>query len=304
MLKKLLASFLGFIILISLTTISSIYVARNLLSGQNIVNLVDQELTALTEDFSYSNLFYETTGNEEYKKLDKYINEEELKKAYGDIVTDMIKYSTNVPNADKPSIKELKELIYKYCQEYEKDTKNKVDYKIIDETFTELETKLTDTEDIKSTDTTINKIFKFIYSDTIIYGAVAITLICIISMFFLLCKSLISLLKHFVTILFFNALGSAGLGKALNTIFSNNLDNQIKLILNNITSTFNKITIISIIFAIIFLIIIIILKIITKKKEEKSKLENSNEINNYESDVIETLEPISSSLEETKKEKN
>ncbi len=280
-LKKIISTFLGFIILIAISTLGAIYIARNFLSGENLVNLALN--TTNNADYNYSKIVSEIGKDNSIPNLDDYVNDTEIKESLEEMMNDTLKYYSGLPDAQKPSTDKIKEIVKDSLKEYEKNTGKKVDYVEVDKSFDEIDDTLE--KEISNLDTTENanvkKVLNFIYSDKIVTIA-SIAIIVSLILIILLERSLSKIARKVAVIFIFNGLGNNLLSLALNKIFQEENNQAMDNILSSLTTSFDKIAKISFIIGVISLIISIILSIIkrSKRKKEKQIEENSKNNNN------------------------
>jgi len=165
--KKIISILLSLIILLAITTLSAIYVARTFVSGENLVNLAFA--TTKQSDIKYSEVISEVANNNSIPNIDEYVNDEEIKESLEEMINDTLKYYSGLPDAEKPSTDKIKEIVKNSLKEYENDTKKPVDYASIDKSFAEIDNTIE--QEMESLNTpeneNVKKVFNFIYSDKI-----------------------------------------------------------------------------------------------------------------------------------------
>ncbi len=271
LLKKLLSMVLSLVMLGAITTLCALFVIRNLLSGSTIVDLAIK--TASVGSTGYTSILTEITGEEVYEDFSEYISEEELKENLEDFISSTLKYYSGVDGAEIPSIDNLKEQVYEASKVYEEKTGKKVNYEDIDKTFDKLDEGIANNVGVTN-DEKVKKTFNFIYSDKVIMLAVII-LICSLVLKLIIDRNILSLVKNIAVIALLNTLGNWGLGAVLQSMFKDN--DNVRLVVDEIASTFNKIAIISVIIAIVFLVIWIVIKVMGKNKVSEEYVDYTEE---------------------------
>lgn len=271
LLKKLLSMVLSLVMLGAITTLCALFVIRNLLSGSTIVDLAIK--TASVGSTGYTSILTEITGEEVYEDFSEYISEEELKENLEDFISSTLKYYSGVDGAEIPSIDNLKEQVYEASKVYEEKTGKKVNYEDIDKTFDKLDEGIANNVGVTN-DEKVKKTFNFIYSDKVIMLAVII-LIGSLVLKLIIDRNILSLVKNIAVIALLNTLGNWGLGAVLQSMFKDN--DNVRLVVDEIASTFNKIAIISVIIAIVFLVIWIVIKVMRKNKVSEEYVDYTEE---------------------------
>ncbi len=274
-LKKILSTIISLMLLMAVTTISSIFVVRNLLSGDNLLGIVNNSKI----NVDYSSIIPNSENNNLYQEIDEYIDTEQISEEIGNLITDYLKYSSSIPNAKAPNTDELKEIIKNSSSKYEEATGKKVNIEEINKQLDELEVKLTEDKTLTQNDA-YKQVFHFIYNDYYIYIAIGVILVCIILI--LILTKFESLLKHLIAVSLFNGIGNLAFGIVLNKVINLETNKIANDLVNNLTNTFNNIAIVSFAISGVLLIFYIIIKII-KKSYPKKKInisEDSGEINN------------------------
>ena len=279
--KKLISAILSLVMLIAITGLCSIFVIRTLLSGANVIDLALK--SANVSDIKYSDVLSNLTGQDLNGDLSAYIDDEELKTNLEDFITNTLKYYSGVKDVAVPSVDALKEQINNSIDKYEEKTGKKINRDQVDEAFKNLDTEVAQSIGVTNSEE-IKTIFNFIYSNKLVIFLL-ILIIAIIVIKILMFHSIIELLKSIIVIVMFNSFGNFGFGIALKSLFKTSSEPQIDIILKNITSSFNKIALISLIIALTFSIILIIIKVIKKNKNKKEHLANdsANNITNNNS---------------------
>lgn len=273
-LKKILSSILNLVLLIAITTLCAIFVARNLLSGDNLIGIIKNP--EVSNSFDYSTIIPDTENSELYKNLDEYIDTEQIGVELEKIIMDTLKYSSGIPGAEAPNIEELKEMIHNSRDKYEEATGEKINLEDVDKQLDELEDKLT-SENSLSNNEKYKMAFNFIYNDKYIYISIALIILCIILI--LLLNEIESLIKHLIAVSIFNGVGNYGFGLALNKIIGSEGNNIASSLVDNLTNTFNQIAITSFIIAGTLIIILIVIKIIKGIINSRKLKENKAEEN-------------------------
>lgn len=286
LLKKLFSSLLNFILLLAVTTLCAIFVTRNLLSGDNILGILNS--STINNNYDYSSLIPNNSNDNIYQNINEYIDSEELTEELGSLITDYLKYSSGIPGSTAPSTDELKEIIKESSKKYEEKTGQTINTEEINKQLDEIEIKLQEENEITKNNT-YKQAFQFIYNDNYIYIAIAVIVVCIILI--LLLNKIENLIKHLIIVSLFNGIGNLAFGFALNKILASK--SNVNNIVSNMTNTFNKIAIISFIISGVLLIIYIIIKVIKynrkKKEESNTELNSINEYNNNINDLDENI---------------
>lgn len=280
-LKKIVSSLLSLILLLAITTICSIFVIRNLLSGDIILNILNNQNINNIDYFSLISDF----NNKEYENINEYFDTKEITKELESIVINYLKYSSGIPDTNTPSTQSLKDLIKDTSSKYEQETGKSLNLEEINKQLDELEIKLAEKNELSSNNI-YKKVFQFTYNNKYIYFAIAISIVCIILIFLL--NKLESLIKHLITVFLFNGIGNLSFGLALNKIINPEINSSIKGLSTTLTSIFNKIAIISFIIASILIVTFIAIKVVNlrKKRKELQKMEN-NDIDISENTILE-----------------
>lgn len=276
MVKKIISSFISLFVLMALIVISSIFIARSFLSGSNLMSLVDSELAK--ENIEITDIF-----SEEYEGIEKYIDKKELKSEIGNLMSDYIKYSSGVPNAKKPNTDKISKLLNESVKKYEEKTKNEVDNTIIDNFLEDFEDSFIKKNDNEPIEENVAKIFKVIYSDSILTIFI-VTIVVGLLLIIFINKSIISLAKYIAGITILNGGLIMFLGKAISSIdLSTSKESIDNAMLDNIFALFSQISFVFLGIGIVIIITLIIIKIIMKNKTlPKNNLEsdqNKNEEN-------------------------
>lgn len=280
-LKKIVSSLLSLILLLAITTICSIFVIRNSLSGDIILNILNNQNINNIDYFSLISDF----NNKEYENINEYFDTKEITKELESIFINYLKYSSGIPDTNAPSTQSLKDLIKDTSSKYEQETGKSLNLEEINKQLEELEIKLAEKNELSSNNM-YKKVFQFTYNNKYIYFAIAISIVCIIFIFLL--NKLESLIKHLITVFLFNGIGNLSFGLALNKIINPEINSSIKGLSTTLTSIFNKIAIISFIIASILIVTFIAIKVVNlrKKRKELQKMEN-NDIDISENTILE-----------------
>lgn len=280
-LKKIVSSLLSLILLLAITTICSIFVIRNSLSGDIILNILNNQNI---NNIDYLSLISDF-NNKEYENINEYFDTKEITKELESIFINYLKYSSGIPDTNTPSTQSLKDLIKDTSSKYEQETGKSLNLEEINKQLDELEIKLAEKNELSSNNM-YKKVFQFTYNNKYIYFAIAISIVCIIFIFLL--NKLESLIKHLITVFLFNGIGNLSFGLALNKIINPEINSSIKGLSTTLTSIFNKISIISFIIASILIVTFIAIKVVNlrKKRKELQKMEN-NDIDISENTILE-----------------
>jgi len=280
-LKKIVSSLLSLILLLAITTICSIFVIRNSLSGDIILNILNNQNI---NNIDYLSLISDF-NNKEYENINEYFDTKEITKELESIFINYLKYSSGIPDTNTPSTQSLKDLIKDTSSKYEQETGKSLNLEEINKQLDELEIKLAEKNELSSNNM-YKKVFQFTYNNKYIYFAIAISIVCIIFIFLL--NKLESLIKHLITVFLFNGIGNLSFGLALNKITNPEINSSIKGLSTTLTSIFNKIAIISFIIASILIVTFIAIKVVNlrKKRKELQKMEN-NDIDISENTILE-----------------
>lgn len=280
-LKKIVSSLLSLILLLAITTICSIFVIRNSLSGDIILNILNNQNI---NNIDYLSLISDF-NNKEYENINEYFDTKEITKELESIFINYLKYSSGIPDTNTPSTQSLKDLIKDTSSKYEQETGKSLNLEEINKQLDELEIKLAEKNELSSNNM-YKKVFQFTYNNKYIYFAIAISIVCIIFIFLL--NKLESLIKHLITVFLFNGIGNLSFGLALNKIINPEINSSIKGLSTTLTSIFNKIAIISFIIASILIVTFIAIKVVNlrKKRKELQKMEN-NDIDISENTILE-----------------
>lgn len=255
MLKSFFCTILTFIMLLCATTFSVIIIGREVLSEENIIAVIDTITNDVANESSIIDTILEQDRN---SNLNKYFDNEELTDAYGRLYRDFIFYESGFPDAEKPSINEIKELVNRYCDEYEKDTGNKVDMIAINGYFETFQLKI---DDLSQSDNELSKFFELLYSDSFLNLVISMFAICLLFIF-LIKREFLKTLKSISSVTIINGIAIISLGYVLCSILSSMNVNDLPLnnIAKSICNIFYRIGGISFCIGLTFLVIITIVK--------------------------------------------
>lgn len=255
MLKGFISTILSFVMLICATTISVIIIGRIVLSENTINEIVDTIAKEANQDSAFTDAILTLDRN---NQLNEYFDNEELTAAYGRLYRDFVFYNLGIPDTQKPSIAEIKELVNKYCQEYENKTGNKVDMVAINGYFETFENEITK---LKPENTELTKYFEILYSNKIICFIIATLVVCTL-LIYLLKKDILKTIKSISTVSIINGVGIIALGFVLYYLIGNmsSTDSFLSKITQSISNIFYQVGGISLGLGLIVSIIIPILK--------------------------------------------
>lgn len=282
MIRKIISSFISLFVLLSVIVVSALLLARNFLSGPNLVNI-------LTGQLEEENINITEVITEEYEGLEDYIDKEELKKELGNIMEDYLKYSSGVPNAKKPSIDEMRVLINKYCDKYEEATGKTIDKEKINESLESFEESINDEVKKENIDPNVSKVFKIIYSNSVL-AIFIVTIIVGLILILIISKAIKALFIHAAIISILNSGLIGGIGDALKKLNTSTESIDLAMI-DNLVSSFKQVALVSLVIGIILIVIVVIIHLIkssTNKSEPTSlKQDNTNDYydESYQNDI-------------------
>lgn len=276
-LRGLINFVLRFIIFTSIAAICSIYIVRSFLSGNNI------------SDMLFSNNVISAT--EEYEEFTEYVDVEEIKETYGDILNEYLKYYTGV-NKELPSTEGIEKILNDYCDKYEAETGNKVDRSFISENMKEIDKIIAETTPNKNDK--ISQAFSLIYSNKVITIAIIAFIVSSI-LVIVINKSILKLVSILASIFITNALCFYVLSLATTSLVNNIAEDLsvIDPIINSVKSILNNVGLISIIVGIVFIVLLIIVKVVKKSLNKKSSTPKEEQSHRLESaEILDTIESL------------
>ena len=180
--KKIINHILTDILIFSVIVLTVIVLGRNILSNDNIYNLVKD---SISEKGSTNNIeegiLKDFINEEDSEEIIKYINENEFDEEMGNIISSYFRYTSGISD-QKPDTSRFEEIIQESINKYEKETGKKVDRK------------------------RIKIFFNMIYSDTLLIITINLILI-LLALIYIVNRSVISVVK------------SSAIATSINTIF-------------------------------------------------------------------------------------
>ena len=123
-LKKFFISLLAFLMLICVVSFTILSVARTMLKGNNLYDVL---VAGVKEKTGSSDIKKEMVGSlipeEGSEEIIKYINENDFNGQMGDLISSYLKYKSGVVS-EKPDMEGFKEMLDEAITKYEKDTGN------------------------------------------------------------------------------------------------------------------------------------------------------------------------------------
>lgn len=245
MIKKIINWILSLLLLLSLTTVIVSYVLRNFVSSDNIEKMI----------FTDNKIIIDNEEN----KFNDYIDEQEINKIYSKILSDYIKYNMGI-NKEEPSLEELRNILNKYCDNYDKDSEFKINRGFIDINIDKLDKNLKDNMIIKNKK--YNKIFNLLYAKITLYSAI-ILFILIIVIIFLINRNILKLIADLISVFMMNTVGMFLMGIVIEYKLRNEIG--IEAIIKYLKDILNNVALYSLIIGIILLVIYFIVLKIKKK---------------------------------------
>lgn len=264
--KKILSIFISFLILTLLTSISSIFIARIILSGDNLSQIMNIAFEAESSNGSYADYILNNI-DPNAPKVSEYVDTEKMVDVVGDYMSEYIKYSSGVNNTKKPNIDEIKNLLLDYCDEYEKATGKKIDTEIIDEVMNNLDEEMGKLK-VEDQNSEITKLFNLIYSDNLLYILIGLTILMLIILY-LINKDMLSILNYISTSCLLNGVSIVTLGFFVSQAVTT-MNNKSVPLSTTIAKIFYKVGFTSIGIGVIFIIIRIVLKKQNLNLQEKN----------------------------------
>ena len=245
MIKKIINWILSLLLLLSLTTVIVSYVLRNFVASDNIEKMI----------FTDNKIIIDNEEN----KFNEYIDEQEINKIYSKILSDYIKYNMGI-NKEEPSLEELRNILNKYCDNYDKDSEFKINRAFIDINIDKLDKNLKDNMIIKNKK--YNKIFNLLYAKITLYSAI-ILFILIIVIIFLINRNILKLIADLISVFMMNTVGMFLMGIVIEYKLRNEIG--IEAIIKYLKDILNNVALYSLIIGIILLVIYFIVLKIKKK---------------------------------------
>lgn len=203
--KKIINHILTDILIFSVIVLTVIVLGRNILSNDNIYNLVKD---SISEKGSTNNIeegiLKDFINEEDSEEIIKYINENEFDEEMGNIISSYFRYTSGISDK-KPDTSRFEEIIQESINKYEKETGKKVDRKRINKALDAMDKVLEETTPSKI-DKRIKIFFNMIYSDTLLIITINIVLI-LLALIYIVNRSVISVVK------------SSAIATSINTIF-------------------------------------------------------------------------------------
>ena len=254
--KKVFNVFLGIIIFIGLLGAGILIGGRNVLSGQNMTKIVN----AIVKEENGSNSITDDLFDEiDQVGFKDYVDEKKLEKAMGSYISSYFKMSAGV--VDEMDSSELSDILKDAAKEYNKDHKEKIDTKEIDDALKEVDKQL---EDAKIVDKEVQEVFKVLYNNKILLVLIGIVVILLLIIYFVN-KSLKVLFFHLgLTSLLSGLIIKFGSSTILNyALNDSSFENHTETV-ENIFNAIGTIGLIGIICGIVFIVISIILGRVNK----------------------------------------
>lgn len=270
MLKKFLSGIIGTVILFCLTTISIAYIAKDILKGPLLMelgyNVISDSFYEVNERgiTSYIDLLFAGTSSQ-YEDIDKYFDEEEIKKELGAIFTDYIKYAAGIPGAEAPSTESLTAYVNQCASNYEVNTGKTIDLTIPNAFVQNLESSIH--KDEKIVDAKVQKVLQLIYADNI-YTIPIVVMIISVLLLLIINRDLAVILSNLGTSFVINGICTFGLGFGLKTAINKQglMTDFTEKIIKIFVTHFNKVAIICLVVGILFLASSFIIKMTKKNK--------------------------------------
>ncbi len=257
--------------LMSATTYSVIVIGRNMLKEDSITSIITNITSNGQSQIVFTNMILAQDRN---KNLDQYFDNDELNKEFGKLYQEFVIYMMGHPEAKKPSIDNLKELVYGYCEDYEKGTGKKIDMVAINGYFETFQVQL---DKLEPQETELTKVFDLLYSDTFFNLMKIIFSTCILFVY-LLEKDIIKTIRRVSNITIINGVSIMLLGFAVSTLINSVIPSGISIdsIYYIAYEFFYKIAYISIGIGIALYIFILIIKLILKRNKHQLATDNND----------------------------
>ena len=157
-------------------------------------------------------------------------------------------------------IEELRNILNKYCDNYDKDSEFKINRGFIDINIDKLDKNLKDNMIIKNKK--YNKIFNLLYAKITLYSAI-ILFILIIVIIFLINRNILKLIADLISVFMMNTVGMFLMGIVIEYKLRNEIG--IEAIIKYLKDILNNVALYSLIIGIILLVIYFIVLKIKKK---------------------------------------
>ncbi len=274
--KKIFNHLLTDILLALVVILTIIIVGRTILAGNNIYNIVKDNISEKVNDKKVEEGVLKNFIEEDAEGISEYINENEFDEEMGNLISAYFKYTSGI-SKEKPNLENFEKVLKEAISKYEEKTGKQVDEKQVDNAISSFDKVLEESTPI-NLDKRAKTLLNIILSDTVL-GLLMLGIILVCMLLYLNNKNIFAILKSLSIVLIVNALFLFALSYLVNKI------NKDAILAANTIKFFNKLTtkyaIINLVLAIIFIIILIINNINKKKKDNQKQriqeIENSSE---------------------------
>lgn len=263
--KKLLSGLLTLVMIVSTITATGLLIARTAFGGNVMGEMLKVALDEVGVE-SYDEVLEEVLGEEYDSDIEEYFDVDAFEKEFGQLASDYLQYSSGI-TSDKPDTEKLQELVENAIEKFEDKEDVEIDKTYVDEFFDTLESELEATE---IADSEVTQVMSVIYSQGLLIGAIAITIVCLLCIY-LLSKDISKTIKRAGIVSIVNGILVLGLGKLIDIALNESLGTTEEIyldILEVITNLFNTSGIICIVAGIILIVLAVFLK--NKQKNEIS----------------------------------
>ena len=190
--KKLLNHLLTDLLLFLVVLLTIIIIGRIVLSDNNIYNMIIDNTEQTNSEKIEKRVLESFISEEDSEEISKYINENEFDEEFGNIISSYFKYTSGISN-EKPNLNKFEKVIKEAINKYEKESGKKIDEKKIDQAINSMNRVIEETKPVKI-DKRVKIFLNYIYSDTSL-TTIIILIILIMSIIYILNKSIISVIK-------------------------------------------------------------------------------------------------------------
>lgn len=273
--KKILSVIIGFVLLLAITTLCSLYFARSFLSKDNLAGLIGSYTEELIETDDFFN-----DNNIVYSEYSEYIDTEKFKDILSSMMADYVRYQTGIDSTAKPSAKELEKFMNEIYDKVEEENDVILDRDDISITINEIE-EILEEDIISEEDKELTDVIATVFSNKPIIICYVVIGVCIILI--LVLRGFRKLLGHLGRVAIINSIGIYALGGAIKFLFEGLVQNEsATILLDSLVGIANKIALISLIVGIVLIVISIVLKLIKKKEAVVSEQNTVSSIPNVE----------------------
>ncbi len=268
MIKKIVSCLLTFIMLMILTSLGCLLVARSFLVGSK-TQLLETQLLQKAKDTTdmRTEIFEETFKNTGIPlEVIDYMDEQETIDYVDTYLKEYIKYQLGLTNYPKLNNKELQNIVNSAVKEYEKMTKKKVKTTTFYEVINALDTERKK-EGYQVEYPEITNIIQAVYDKEAFYLLITLFLIC--SFLLLLVNKFKDVIKYFSSMFTLNGVGLLLLSFALNNYLKQS--SYTIEIGKEVSHLFNIFSFVSIDIGLVLFLLLVLLKQLKKYKEKKQR---------------------------------